>query len=276
MQKILILTFVLTSFSLYSQEDTTVIKKTELSIMGKLSSLSVMKSDKLQNQVNDSIIEEFKTILHIPASFYYPFDSLKSMGKVMSDDENIRFYTWNVPYQDGSHYIACILQYKVFRDSLNVIVLKDKFHELSNIESAILSPNNWYGAMYYEIIEEKINRQKYYFVLGYNPGNLFSNIKVIDVFYFDEYGQPFFGKPFFNLKNKTQNRVILEYNEKASITLHYNKKVKMIVFHHLAPIDNKYKGNPAFYGPDFTFDGFEFKNDMWNLTEKVDVRNENY
>ncbi len=257
-----------------AQIDSSFIKDTELQLMKYFNSLSVIKHDNEQNRINDSILQYFTLILYDKISFHYPFDSLKTMGKISDDDNEINFYTWNIPFEDGSHMIQGIIQYKVNKDSVSFLILHDSSDELENAEMLKLGPNKWYGALYYEVLTKKINKQKFYFLMGYNPGNLFSNKKVLDVFYFDEYGYPFFGLPVFNINNKLQNRLILTYNEKASITLHYNKKLKQIIFHHLVPIDSKYKDNPMFYGPDFTFDGLEFKDDTWNLIEKVDVRND--
>ena len=260
------------SSGLFSQSDTALVKNTEIIIARQLSSLSVRKTDDQQNMINDSIIGNLEKILNRPFSFYFNFDSIKNMGILTSPDRNIRFYTWNLPFEDGSQKIFGFVQYAINKDSVNYIKLTDKSENIENGEMLKLSPNNWFGAMYYDMIEKKIDKKTYYFLMGYNPYNLFSNIKILDVFYFDEYGYPFFGKPFFNIDDKLQSRMILEYNEKASISLHYNKKEKMIIFHHLVPIDYKLKNNPAFFGPDFTFDGLKFDDGIWHLQKQVDVR----
>ena len=274
MKRELIIFGLILSGILSAQQDSTIIKSTEIELMKHFTALSEIKNDNQQNQLNDSIINHFKSILKSPLSFHYPFDSLKTIGKTFAKDDKLKIYSWNVPYEDGSHNISCIIQYFSSKDSLEYLILNDMSDEITNPEFVSLSPNNWYGAMYYDIVIEKVDKQTYYFLMGYNPGNLFSNKKVIDVFYFDEFGYPKFGKPFFEIKNQLKYRIVFEYNEKASMTLHYDEKLKMIVFHRLVPIDYKYKDNPVFYGPDSSFDGFVFKKDIWHFVEEVDARND--
>jgi hypothetical protein len=56
------------------------------------------------------------------------------------------------------------------------------------------------------------------------------------------------------------------------MSLAWNSKMKMIIFDHLAPPNSSYTGNYAYYGPDFSYDGFRFEEGKWELVEKVDVR----
>jgi hypothetical protein len=274
-RSILYLLFALPTMA-FSATDSTFVKNAELELKQKFDSLNVVKSDQGQLSVNTHIVQLLSETMADPLSFTYPFDSLRNLGKITSPDKKIRIYTWNLPFEDGSHNLYGIVQFKAGKDSLGHILLNDQSWEIENAEFTKLTKNRWYGALYYQIIQEKVDKQTYYFLMGYNPWNLFSNKKVIDVFYFDEHNTPFFGHPFFKMKGKTQYRVIFEYNQRATMTLHYNEKEKMIVFHHLAPIDYKYRNNPAFYGPDFSFDAFTFDGSTWNFVENVDVRNPHY
>lgn len=274
MKKFVFFILIIISVKSYTQEDTTLIKNTEAKLMQCFKSLSVIKIDKKQSLLNDSIIKYFKEILNIPLTFTYPFDSLKNIGKLTTKDETFRFYTWNIPYEDGYHKISGFIQYKIKKDSVTYYLLSDNSSEIQNAENQILNPKSWYGALYYDVVRKKIDKKYYYFLMGYNPYNLFSNKKIIDVFYLDEYGYPFFGKPVFNFEDKITSRKIFEYNEKSAMTLHYDEKVKMIVFHHLSPIDYKYQNNPIFLAPDSSFDGLKFEDDMWKLYINIDVRND--
>jgi hypothetical protein len=47
----------------------------------------------------------------------------------------------------------------------------------------------------------------------------------------------------------------------------------MIVFDHLSPIESGIEGVYKFYGPDFSYDGYEFKAGKWRYRSNLDVRN---
>jgi hypothetical protein len=48
--------------------------------------------------------------------------------------------------------------------------------------------------------------------------------------------------------------------------------MQMIVMDHLSPSDETLEGYTAFYGPDFTYDGFAWHRNHWVLKENIEVR----
>ncbi len=46
-----------------------------------------------------------------------------------------------------------------------------------------------------------------------------------------------------------------------------------IVFDHLVPISPKMKDDRQYYGPDYSYDAFYFKDNIWKLKINVDARN---
>jgi hypothetical protein len=46
-----------------------------------------------------------------------------------------------------------------------------------------------------------------------------------------------------------------------------------IVFDHLSPVSPEYKDNYQYYGPDFSFDSFNFEKGSWILKNDIDIRN---
>src|SRR5437667_347518 len=61
----------------------------------------------------------------------------------------------------------------------------------------ILGPNNWWGQLYYNIIQKTINGKNYYTTFGFEAGDLLVRRKIIDILTFDEKGMPKFGAPLF-------------------------------------------------------------------------------
>jgi hypothetical protein len=190
----------------------------------------------------------------------------------MSPDEKLKIYNWNVPYEAGYHVYHCFLQHKT-KDSLMTFELDDKSEKIESPEDSLLNKNNWYGALYYNIIPKKGRfGQTYYTLLGYDLNDYLTNKKVVDVLYFDKNKQPVFGANIFKNQRNITKRLIFEYAEFATMTLQYEEEKDMIVYDHLSPSKPKYEGQREFYGPDFSYDGLKFENGIWNTYFDLDLR----
>ena len=204
-----------------------------------------------------------------PKSFQYPFENLPFLGKIYSDDNLLRIYTWNVPFIDGTFTYGCIIQHKK-NNTLTVLKIKDAAYkpELNRF----IAPNNWYGALYYRAIPVTYKKKTYYTLLGWSGNDDLTNFKTIDALTFNG-TRAQLGLPVFKRKNKTTHRHLLEYGARYSMSLDYDKKKKQIIFDHLAPSSNKFEGVRTDYGPDFSYDAFQLKKKDWIFKEDVDARN---
>jgi hypothetical protein len=223
---------------------------------------------------NQRIIHLFNSVLAKNESFSYPFDSLLNMGKLTSPDKKIRLYNWNIQLRNGEFKYFGFLQVKSKeKNIINIYPLIDKSSELENTGNVTTSNKNWYGALYYQIIEVKDKKNKYYTLLGWDGNNDFTNKKIIEVLYFNKSEKPSFGKNIFKFENEKKKRVIFEYSYLASMALRYEETLQMIVYDHLAPSSPKFEGQYQYYGPDFSYDGLFFKNGKWTEEKNIDVRN---
>ena len=230
--------------------------------------------DTEKEKVHDSIESVLYSILQIPESFDFPFSDVRNLGKIYSDDRKLRFYTWNLLYANGNSRYYGFLQYKTNDNSIPELYrLTDGSSEISEPETAVVSLENWYGCLVYEIIGYRYDKQDYYLLFGYDPYDRLISRRLIDILHFDESGSPVFGKPVFQYGDKLQARVLFEYSARVQMNLHWVPGMKMIVFDHLSPERPSYKGNYQFYGPDFTYDGFRLSHGIWELQENIDVRN---
>jgi len=231
------------------------------------------RSDDQKTILSQKIDSLFADILRIPASFNYSFDSLHNVGRLYSPDHDFRIINWNIPFQDGSFKYYGYIQtfnnktmiYKSFR-------LSDRKDEITNPEDIILAPDKWYGALYYNIIKVIAGHTNYYTLLALQYSNANISRKVIEILYFDQTGTPVFGAPIFRVDNVVKKRIVFQYAAQVSMNLRYDKKLKMIVFDHLSPTEQKYTGEYEYYGPDLSFDGFEFKNDGWIFHSNLDLK----
>lgn len=225
---------------------------------------------------NDSVSRMLNRILRTEQSFDYPFDSLKKIGKIYSPDHSFRIINWNMPLTDGTY------EYKGFIQVLNsktkklrVFELMDHSDQVLKPENSVLSAGKWYGVLYYKILRNVVDNRTYYTMLGLRYQNLFLNRKVIEVMYFDEWGNPVFGAPIFQVNNKIKHRIVFNYSARVIMSLKYNDDLKMIVCDHLAPSESKYTGQFEYYGPDFSFDGYEFIKGKWILKTDLNLKNPN-
>lgn len=220
----------------------------------------------------------FFDLLGHPETFTYPFDSLKAISRVKSPDGRIRVITWAIrSITDGTYHYFGVVQHldqssgRIYRTGLSEFRT-----ESDTIEQSALLSGQWFPALYYDIIERKVKKNTFYFLLGWQGQDRFINSKIIESLTIDRWNNPQFGAPLFNDEfNKTQrHRVIFRYSSEAVMMLKYHQKKKMIVFDHLSPTSPSAKGQYRYYGPDFTYDGFYFRKGMWNYRKNLDLRNE--
>lgn len=254
------LTVILFSFKSIFGQNSTPFTESENKIKEWFNVISVSKNDSAKLSCNDSIISVFDSILLIPESYFYKFENLSFVGKISSPDKLFRIINWNLVFNNGSYkYYGYIQYYNKKKNDINLFSLIDKSHSIENPKQALLTNENWFGALYYKIILNKDDNNNYYTLLGWDGNNDFTSIKLIDVLYFTRSGKPKFGKNLFRIENKKMKRVIFEHNNRATLTLRYDDYLNMIIYEHLSPEKPSQIGQYKFYIPDFSYDGLEFK-----------------
>ena len=263
------------SFGVNAQDASfTKIVKTEIDLYNKFTALHKYADEAQKDMVNSNILEELESLLALPMSFNYPFDSLRWIGKIYSPDLKFRLITWNIPSADGTHTYYGFIQIPQKKGKPCLVIrLKDRSLEINTPETDILSAETWWGALYYEIIMNKNKGVRMYTLIGLDLNDRYSNKKVIDILTFNDDNVPVFGLPVLQMDGKTKNRVIFEFAEDVVMTIRYNGDSKMIVFDHLSPIEPALRNNPRFYAPDSSYDGFRFRKGIWEYVPDLDIRN---
>ncbi|MBI9053631.1 MAG: hypothetical protein JEY96_07415 [Bacteroidales bacterium] len=250
-----------------------IIEKGEDSLKHYFSQIIAEKTDLKKELINSKILTEFRAILKVEESFNYKFDSLKNIGVLNSSDKKLRIITWNIPYSDGTHKYFGFIQFRKTKNQILTFELNDNSLKIKNPETQILNHENWYGALYYKIIENKNKGKTYYTLLGADLNNLFTHKKIIEVLYFGKKDSPVFGDSVFKNQKSAITRVIFEFNAQSNMTLTYDENMQMIVYDHLSPSRPSLKDQFEFYGPDFSYDGLKFERGIWNRYQEIDVRN---
>lgn len=212
----------------------------------------------------------FKT-LREPASYQYPFDSLgKKIHILTPDDKSFRIFNWLVAPDEGITRYYAIIQTK---DTVYPLTnFSDRLIESKTLLSDTLDRKHWFGAEYYKMISRKVERKKYYFIMGLNTDGNYSNKKIIDVLSFNEDG-PVFGAPLFVFPSESgtlqvQSRVVWQYKKEASFYLDFDKEHDFITFDDLrSQINNPLRKNT--FVPTGRIDGLKWDKGRWIFVENI-------
>ncbi|MDQ3108868.1 MAG: hypothetical protein M3R17_03145 [Bacteroidota bacterium] len=228
--------------------------------------------------------KKFSDLLHktlsIEGAFNYPFDSLKFIANLRSADGALRIFNWDLPKNDGTYMYYGFIMVDESKTGVpkksgyRIYDLVDKSDEIKNVELAVLSPEKWYGALYYKIIQTSDKDKKYYTILGWDGNTKYTWKKIIDVITFAKDGKPIFGeKNLFQRGKRSSKRVVFEYRADLVMKLSYEEDKKRIVFDHLAPEVAGAEGMYQLYSQTFSYDSFEWKKGKWQIVEDIDARN---
>lgn len=272
-RRFLLILYILFPIVLFSQLNTN-FSETDDSIEFYLENVTNWEnSDRIKYEYNNQLKKYLENYL-LTAPFDEPeIDSVNFLSVLKSDDKRIKVFTWLMTNQNGTTTHFGFVQ--KFEDNMvdSLYFLLDSKDENINHFFQQYSKDNWFGAIYYSIKTVEKSGSFYYVLLGYDPKDIHSNRKVIDVLSIDNSRNLLFGLPVFKQGKSYAYRVVFEFTERASMMLRYDEKYDMIIFDHLSPISNEYGGNPKFYGPDFSHDALKFEDGYWLLISDVDIRN---
>lgn len=212
----------------------------------------------------------FVRALQIKNSFYYRFDSLISIAKLVPPDSSFKIFTWQLVINGDVVRQHGAIQMNTADGSLKLFPLIDKTDLIDNLKDTVTSNRAWIGAIYYSIIEEKAFGKTYYTLLGFDDNNLNSDRKFIDVLTFRD-GQPVFGAPIFSFQGGVNNgidRYVMEYKKNAGPKLSYDKNMGLIIYEHLISETGEPKKKYT-YIPDGDYEGLKWKDGKWVHIEKI-------
>lgn len=260
---------------LSAQNEADIFKNAEDSIQLYFKNNVRSRSDHEKVTGNKCILRLFESVLVDPASFHYPFDSLKTVGFLNAPDKSFRIFTWNIAYENGTFgYFGYIQYFSGKEKTYHYIKLTEKTDAITDPENTVLSAARWYGGLYYKIVKHQVDDKSYYTLLALQLHDQLVTRKFIDILYFDAWNNPVFGAPLFKTEAKQlKHRILFQYAAGISMNLRYDEKLGMIIFDHLSPNESRYSNDYTYYGPDLSVDGFRFVKGIWELQKNIDLRN---
>jgi hypothetical protein len=224
----------------------------------------------------DPLLKQIETImaeaLVLDGAMVFPWSRLDRIGVITSDDGRLRIFTWHVVVDPDRYSYFGYIQMENRRDRIRVFQLKDNMKPQRNLQNLEQTAEDWFGKLYYQIVTEKHKRRIYYTLLGMDFNNTSSTIKTIETISLQR-NKPKFEKGLFLYGNTYFDRIVLEYSAQVSMSVRYDESIGMITFDHLEPLHPIYRNNYEFYGPDGSFDGFEFNEGVWIYHKDIDARN---
>lgn len=274
MKKIISVILLLISQNIFAQKvSIKVLNEYEDTLSSIAHTMMFGENEKIREEANNGFTRELLEILQYPNSYYYPFDSLKTISILQPEDKKFKLFNWIIRKDDGRiKYYGYIVLPSENNKKNKIIKLNNVSNNIN--ENQIFKNDNWYGALYYKIICPKKKNNKHYTILGWD-GNYEEKIqKIIDVIEIND-KEVLFGKDIFiNNENKTF-RILIDYNNNTSVSVNYDKVKKRIVFDNLVPLKESYEEYDAYYVPDGSFNCFQYKNGKWIFYEDIDIRNKN-
>lgn len=149
---------------------------------------------------------------------------LPSTASVLtSPDGQLRLFTWAVIRDNGEFECFGMVQYYNEREGIfEYAPLHDKSDECLNREESLFTPDNWYGAVYQDIIQTAHGDHTYYTLLGWNGVDNITERKVIEPVVLRG-GKVQFGAPLFR-RERNLRRIVLEYTDRAMVNLTYEEQ----------------------------------------------------
>ena len=147
----------------------------------------------------------------------------KVASVLTSPDGQLRIFTWAVVRAHGEFECFGAVQYYNEREEeFQYSLLNDKSEEIMNREESLLSPSNWLGAVYQELIQTSQGDKTYYTLLGWNGVDNLTERKIIEPVVLRG-GVPQFGAPLVR-RERNLRRVVLEYRNDAMVNLSYEEQ----------------------------------------------------
>ncbi len=217
------------------------------------------------------LIPTLVAALKTPNAFHYPFERMKSVSILYPPDSSFRIFSWQLYVdKDEYRYYGAI---QMNTPELKLFPLVDRSFEIrGDLEQLELTPEQWYGVVYYNIYQTDGPKGRYYLLFGFDGYEFFRKRKVLDVLSFRD-GKPVFGAPVFRHENRQKQvtwrkRRVIEYASAATVRFNYDPALGIIIYDHLIAMPGA-DGEGVNYYPDGSYEGYRLEKGVWNHIDNV-------
>ena len=182
-------------------------------------------TDNERFRASDDALSLFLQALAEPNSFRWQWDFGTLVSVLTAPDGKFRIITWRVTNDDGEAECFGLLQVLNEKsESFDLYTLRDRSADMVNRQESLLSPDEWFGAVYQELVTTVHDGKTFYTLLGWNGVDYLTQRKVIEPLAFKgQAATPQFGLAVFK-KERNLRRIVLEYRADAMATLRYEEQ----------------------------------------------------
>lgn len=189
--------------------------------------------------------------------------NIPELFTVYAPDSSFALYSYRFRVHSALYSYRAIL----IRGNRAQLLKRDSIVSKTFNKSKIYTQNDWYGAVYYNLLAKKIAGKRYYFLFGYRDVDASESQKLIDVLWFDENGSLQLGAAKFDIPGfENARRFYFNYSKMGGAKLNYDPYQKLILKDHL--IASVVNGKPVML-PDGSYEALEWKKKKWHYVEKV-------
>jgi len=238
-------------------------------ISARLKALGAAKRDSQSDSISAMIKADLRKVLDADDAFNASFDDIP-MSRVDAPDGKFRLFTWNVSHSNGTFLFEGFLLVKDKKRRV-LYELRDMTEKIPTPALPQLTPENWYGALYYTVVPMKKGAKTYYTLLGWKGFTNVETRKVIEVLSFKG-AVPAFGAPLFGEGRVKRMREVFGYSFQTTMSVKWDQPNMRIVLDHLGPMKPEFAGQAAFMGPDLSYDAYVWNRDHWEFQRDIDAR----
>ena len=227
-----------------------------------------------RSEANTRFIPLFAQMLSKDSLFAIDVSFGPGMFVIYPPDSSFRVITWELFLTENSSRHFGVVQEASNPEKL--LPLFDASEQHSYRTKSILTRKNWFGQLYYDIIEVKGQDAKAYMLLGHDSKDSMSDFKIIEPLVFRG-GDVYFGAPIIEYphdmpsisredvlsQDSLTNRLFLEHKEGSSVQIVFEKGSQTISYSHLSPIHESAQETYYNYVPDGTEAAFMWDGEYW-------------
>lgn len=220
----LIAALIALSFNLMAQ-DKALMANYQTQLQGLFDDVYNAPTDNQRYHANEVALELFREALDQENSIKWQWDFGTRVSVLTSSDKKFRIFTWPVVNDMGEYECFGLIQALDEKENEYVVYsLIDRSQDIVNRQEDLLSPDNWFGAVYQELITTTYDGRTFYTLLGWSGVDNLTQRKVIEPVCFKSgRSLPQFGQNIFK-KERNLRRIVLEYTHNAMVTLRYEEQ----------------------------------------------------
>lgn len=199
---------------------------------------------------------------------------LPGLFEVYPPDSSFRILTWELLVTSNHVRHFGVIQQRKSPKALLPLFDASDMHPYRT--KGILSRNDWFGQIYYDVSAIGKLKEGHYILTGYDSKDSLSDFKILDVLVFKD-GEAYFGAPLFmyppdmprvaegdiTSQDSLTTRLFFEHKEGTMARLSITKPSNDIIYSHLSPIHRSAKETLYNYVPDGTDAGYRWNGTYW-------------